>query len=441
MHKVLNTKNQDKTAITFLSGSAGELDWILPIIDFLLKKEFNIKIIFLTRHAYISVQKNRMINDYISQQIISLEVQLCGGYFYEKIEHLGYLAYRASIKLKLAEKPIIKTIYNLISRLVNKIFKKIFFQSLPTDILHLQSKKCLIFSEFPSLKRPRDFWLREKFDRSIFFYHPHSPHIYSQDLDKQYQDSKFKNFNNKSFLLLGHPSDYSTIDIRKEIIASGLEKLFIGHPKYSNSWLHKLKDKSKIFRSSASTGRKTNIFVISRGSGSYLDEESHAYLVKSTIGAIHNSITNYNLLVKKHPREKNSHWDIVADKYPSITIIDDHILNIATTADLVITFWSSGAMDCYELGVPVVEFYDPNKHSKQQYFDKDHYTTIYRKLGLVYEANNEKELKNIVSSLLKNNFNIQSLEPHPFYIDLIDRSNKWKITLDNIISANGFLDK
>ncbi len=148
MRKVLNTKNQDKTAIIFLSGSAGELDWTLPIIDYLLDKGFNIKIIYLTRHAHNSVQRNHMINDYISQQINQFEVHLCGGYFVEKIEHLGYLAYRASIKLKLAEKPIIKTVYNLLSRLVNMIFKELFFQHLPLDTLNLQNKKCLIFQNF-----------------------------------------------------------------------------------------------------------------------------------------------------------------------------------------------------------------------------------------------------------------------------------------------------
>ena len=30
------------TVIMFMSGSAGELDWVLPILAFLLKKDFNI---------------------------------------------------------------------------------------------------------------------------------------------------------------------------------------------------------------------------------------------------------------------------------------------------------------------------------------------------------------------------------------------------------------
>ena len=53
MNKKLERSIEDKTLIAFISGSAGELDWILPIIDYHLKKDFNIKIVFLTRHAYI----------------------------------------------------------------------------------------------------------------------------------------------------------------------------------------------------------------------------------------------------------------------------------------------------------------------------------------------------------------------------------------------------
>ena len=440
MSKKLDKPSQDKTAIAFLSGSAGELDWILPIIDFLIKKNFKIKIIFLTRHAHLSVQRNHMINNYIYRQTDQIEVHLCGGYFSEKIEHFCYLAYRVFLKLRLDEKLVIKTAYRLFNKSVSRIFKSLFLKRLPSKILALHKKNCIVFSEFPSLRRPRDFWLREEFTRAIFFYHPHSPHIYTQDLDKQYQESKFKNLNNKYFLLLGHPSDYSAVNVRKELFAPQLEKLFIGHPKYSNSWLQSFREKSKVFRSTSSTRDKTNILVISRGIGSYINKEAHAHLVQSTIETIHNNISNYNLFVKKHPREKNSHWDVVIDKYSSIKIVDDHILNIATSVDFVITFWSSGAMDCYELGVPVIELYDPNKYSKQQFLDKNHFTTIYRKLGLVHAADNQKQLKEIITILIKNNFDVQSMKPHSFYIDLMNRSNNWKTTLEKIISANTSLN-
>ena len=74
MFTKLNSSSETQTAIAFISASAGELDWLLPILDDLLKKGFNVKIIFLTRQARLSVTKNRMLDDYISQQNIQHEV-------------------------------------------------------------------------------------------------------------------------------------------------------------------------------------------------------------------------------------------------------------------------------------------------------------------------------------------------------------------------------
>ena len=60
--------NKEKVAIVFISGSAGELDWILPILDYLLQKKFKIKIIFLSRHALKSVEENNMCNEFINSK-------------------------------------------------------------------------------------------------------------------------------------------------------------------------------------------------------------------------------------------------------------------------------------------------------------------------------------------------------------------------------------
>ena len=104
---------------------------------------------------------------------------------------------------------------------------------------------------------------------------------------------------------------------------------------------------------------------MSRGSGSYLDDQSHKSLVENTIDIVQKNIPNYNFLIKKHPREFNSYWDNFLND-DSINIVNDHILNLATQADLAISFWTSGAMDCHTLGVPVIEYFDPNQHPKQQ---------------------------------------------------------------------------
>ena len=177
---------------------------------------------------------------------------------------------------------------------------------------------------------------------------------------------------------------------------------------------------------------------MSRGFGSYIDKLSQKNLVNSTIKTIDVLVKGYNLLVKKHPRELTSHWDEVLEKNPSVKIVNHHILQLATRADLVISFWGSGSMDCFILGVPVIEYWDPVKHHKQQISENDSFTTIYRKLGIVSSANNEDELNKAISFFVKNKFDIQSIKPHYFYENLIKRSNNWKTIFEKIITANGF---
>lgn len=99
---------------------------------------------------------------------------------------------------------------------------------------------------------------------SSFLLLPHSPHIYSEDLDAKHQITESINFENRYFLLLGHPADYPFINDGMELASEDLEKVFIGHPKYSNTWLQEFKEKSQIFRSSFSKRSAINILIYSR---------------------------------------------------------------------------------------------------------------------------------------------------------------------------------
>lgn len=425
-----------KIAIVFISGSAGELDWILPILNYLLSKNFYIKIIFLTRHALKSVQENSMCNDFIKQKDSKIQIIVSGGYFYEKIEHFGYLTYRIFLKLKLLDVPIIKTLY----KFYDTLQKFVFMSRFPSEILKYEDKEYLFISEFPSLRRPRDQWIKQHFKRSTFFYCPHSPHIYTEDLDREYQESESIDFRKKSFLLLGHPGDYHIINDGKELAANDLEKLFIGHPKYSQEWLQNLKRKAKKFRDTHADREKVNILVLSRGYGSYLDKDSHLRLVNSTVRTIESLLPEYNLLVKKHPRETPSQWDEILGDYPSIQVVNEHILQLATKVDFAISFWGSGSMDCFMLEVPVIEYWNPVKHCKQQVPYNDSFTTIYRKLGIVLAANNEQELNNKISDLLSNKNNFPSSDIHPFFSQLIIRSNKWTEIIEKTLSSNNLLN-
>lgn len=421
------------TAIMFMSGSAGELDWVLPILAFLLKKDFNIKVIFLTNHAFKSVKRNKMLNNFISKKNNQVETVILGGYLFEKAERFSYLSYRIFLKLKLDKISIINKVYSL----YDSIFERFFMYHLPSDITDFKEEKYLFISEFPSLRRPRNNWIRKNFISSIFFYCPHSPHIYAEDLDHQYHEADDVDFGKDAFLLLGHPGDFARVHDGKEFDAPDLQKVFIGHPKYSASWLQNLIDASKAYRSNIKSRDKINILVVSRGFGTYLDETSYMELIDSTMQVIHKNISNYRLFVKKHPRELSSHWDEVIENYPSVEIVNEHVLQLATKVDFVITFWGSGAMDCFCLGVPVIEYWDPNKHYKDQFPEEDSYTTIYRKIGIVLPANTHKELEQAILELLAKNCNIPMDNLHPFFIDLINRSNQWDKVIEKILlSAN-----
>ena len=238
---------------------------------------------------------------------------------------------------------------------------------------------------------------------------------------------------------MGHPGDFEIINDGKELASEDLEKLFIGHPKYSNNWLRNLKNESRLFRETCKARNKTTILVLSRGYGSYLDESSHIKMVDSTIEAIENQVPNYSLLVKKHPREKPSHWDKVSTENKAIEVLNEHILQLATKVDFVISFWGSGSMDCFMLGVPVIEYWNPIKHHKQQVPVDDTYTTIYRKLGIVLEASDELELGEQILRLKNDQYRLSVKEVHPYFDQLIKRSNQWNETIEKILLTKDFI--
>ena len=161
-------------------------------------------------------------------------------------------------------------------------------------------------------------------------------------------------------------------------------------------------------------------------------------MVDTTIEVIENKVPNYSLLVKKHPREIPSHWDKVSTDNNVIEVVNDHILQLATKVDFVISFWGSGSMDCFMLGVPVIEYWDPVKHHKQQVRVNDTYTTIYRKLGIVLEANNGLELGKQISRLKNDQYALPDKEVHPYFNQLIERSNQWNETIEKILASKGF---
>lgn len=431
-------KKLKKNSIIFVSGSAGELDWNLPLLDYLLKENFNLNIIILSKHAYQSVKKNNKIHNFIKKKEIKIFFK--GGFLNEKINHLIYLLFRILVKIKR------KNFFSIdhILKLFFIIFGNLFSKSLPKNILENKNNSYLFLSEFPSLRKPRDEWIKQNFKNSVFIYHPHSPHTHATNIDEKYSELKNINYSNNQFLLMGHPLDYKQFKkgiYGKEISNPNLEKIFIGHPKYSNKWIEAIKRNSKFLQEEKSLSEIKNvkILILSRGYGSFFDKDYHIKLIETTSNIIKKLIPNCNVFIKKHPRETDSYWDIIVKKNNQFQITNEHMLDMALNVDFVVTFWTSGAIDCTLMGLPVIEYYDPSKYTKGQIKDNNLYTTIYRKLKIVYEANNEEELKKVISTLMKKNYRLSLSKKSLFFKDIIKRSNNWESEFKKVLLGSNLI--
>lgn len=420
-----------KSSITFLSGSAGELDWVLPILDDLSLKGFTNHICCLTPAVHDSINKNKLLREYINTSPKKIFVHECFSSSSKIFDRLVYYFHRITVKLGLRKLFFIKQVISIIDLGLTNYF----LQRMPNNIYLARHSTNLIFTEFPTIRKPLNIWLKESFKNSLFFYIPHSPHFYSENINDVFSADPDIDYLRKSFLLLGHPLDH--LYLEKLYDFSDLETIFLGHPKYSKKWLEDVKTR---WLPSKASQEEINIFVISRGVGSYLTEEKHQYLVQSTHDTIQSNFKNYNLLIKKHPRELLSAWDHFTEIDQFTNYTDEHILQAAANADLVISFWSSGAMDCFALGVPVIEFFDPDLSPFQQVqLDDSRYTTIYRLLGCVLEANDQIELTTQILELKQNNFHLSKSQIHPRMLDLLDRSNSWEQYFAKILHKNDLL--
>lgn len=434
MKKKIKKDKNEKVVIALISGSVGELDWNLPILDFLIKENFILKIIFLKCAAYESLKKNILVSQFINKNKNNVKIFRNGGYFIEKIDHFIYIIYRILVKLKLDKLSLINYFFDLL----NNIFNQIFYFKKCLNIS--KTKKYLFLSEFPSFRKPRDIWIRKKFSNSIFLYHPHSPNIYVDDLKQKYQNNENINYSKKHFLLLGHKLDYTKIKKIPGLSSKILEKVFIGHPKWSKEWVNKNRLKLNNKNFNLNKKNKLNILIVSRGPINISEYNYYINLINSTISTIMTEFPNSNLIVKKHPRENIFYWENLAKKYSSIYISNDHLQKLASNVNLAITFLGSGAVDCHQMGIPVIEFCNLSEYKKGGMILKNgSYTTIYRMLNIVIPSNNQQDLKKAIKKIIKEKYKIKFNEVHPFYRELIKLSNTWEYKVRKILKSHKFL--
>lgn len=403
--------HQRKIIEIIISGSVGELDWILPIAKYLSESGRSIRVSFLKKSARESFKNNSTIRNIASGSL--------------KINEETLLS---DSQLKIWE--FLNRLYRLLSKISYKIFfnhlekffsflNKIFFKRL--HLIIKNDPSCVIV-EYPSDRRLLGAILRGNNIKTIYF--PHSPHIYSKE-NNQSSEKNFIRKHNKCALefetyLFGSENDIHAIIKEGWSPVKKSKILITGHPKYSKSWIKYFKDQVDI----NSNKESFKIGILSRGVGNFLSKQEHERLIEDIHKAITKIDKNLEVKVKLHPREVldvNTSWSNFLSNGFHLT--DDHIFKIFSEVDLIIMMWSSAALDAAIFNIPVIEMYDPNTSFLGQVKRGNKFNTIYDLSGLVETAKNEKELSDKILEILNGNkFNLNrsnSVE------ELINRSDNW----------------
>ena len=295
---------------------------------------------------------------------------------------------------------------------------------------HTENNKYLIFSGVTTLKRSTSrfrYLIKKEFSTSVFFYHPHGVNIYTEG-GLSYNDCATID-RNREYILYGNPNDAqitkgNTYDI------SGTIPICIGHPKYSDKWLTSFGKKNR----SINSNHIVKILLISTGVGTAFTQNEYRVLIELTIKIIHEKFTNYQLIVRKHPRELDSSWDIASKQNKSIIITKESILELAIKADFAITFRSTASIDCFVMGIPVIEFNCFMKKLIDQFGYEQ--ANRFRGLGVVLSADNENELKSALSKIISQNYRTSVEMAHPFLSEIIKRSNNWEKYFKSALNVN-----
>ena len=381
---------KNKVILLLVRRHAGEVDWILPLLN-KYKNNYKIITIFSNQNSYESLKKN-------------------------------------------------KDVFNIWSSLTNDHFiiknKDKFFWKILNNLLILLTpifiKKTKLFANF------QEYVLRNTFDLKYFlkFFKIKLSNIkilFLPLVDKSYISKLFKNKNSK-ILIVRFPeatmitankkensnikiSTYSKINADIFIFSTKNNKEFFlgknnsnyskiiygGFLRYEKWWIKKflVKDKNpKIFK----------ILVALRGPNElYFQESSYVQTIKD-IMEIAKKIHNCMVIFKVHPQEKtNSNLLSILNNYnkKSWLISNNHMLKLSHYSNLCVSILTSACFDSLSTKTPTIEYYNVEKEislsnnaikSYHMVFDrkKKKWVTIFNYKGLLRTIDNKKKLEEII---------------------------------------------
>lgn len=405
-------------ALFIVRSSAGELEWVLPIMDSLRRRAWFVDLAFVTERgrssSYANGQCARLLAELAVRELLLLNPVL------ERIYKGLDLLYRISQRLHQA----------WISRSLIWGFSCLL--SVAGVLNKIRPRYELVFFEFSSDKSLFAAWLRRSKKFRTIIYFPHSPHIYANT--QNYSQVAFNSSNMKineynEIYWFGSRSDLDSLKDARWSPAVGAEIVYFGHPKLSLDWITKLKHLNLCKTPSPTSG--FSVAILSRGSGNFIDSEEQKRLCLGVYNTLADDDDVDRVFIKRHPREiQNSHWNkIFHEKFEQT---EKSVIELAGSVDLFIGFWTSAALEINRLGIPYIEYYDPSAFPAGQISTDLGCRTVYDIAGLATTAPNEPELMSAVESVKRRQY--VSPTPDDEVISLFRTSDNWHAKFEELLN-------
>jgi hypothetical protein len=417
----LNRKN----AVVFIGSSAGELEWVLPIVKYLLDNNLDIKIVYITDIARQSVNRNVFLKKYLNRYSRIKCYKL--NWLNRKIRALGTYLY--FFKGKFIDVKLLDSCFSALDNALGFMFTR----CMPRGVSRKDNN--FLFLQWPSLKfssRHR-YWMEKSFINSIFFYFPHSTNIYSIDSLNSYSNIQSEVYQSRSYAMTGYPGDFEAIK-NLNFDMSGVAPAYIGHPRYSKKWIHPFRENSLMLSTNIYSD-VVKILVVSANFSYHVIANELKPWIDSIEKVVQERFSNYQIIVKMHPRELKSRWDDIIKKNPSIILTEESVLEVAHKVNFSITFLSSSAMDCFLSGTPVIEFINPEKIPIEDRSDNKKQTHS-KEFGIVLSVSTESELKIAIDKVTSQNYRVSLDSTHPLFQESIQRSDNWEFYFKEILNIN-----
>jgi hypothetical protein len=143
-----------------------------------------------------------------------------------------------------------------------------------------------------------------------------------------------------------------------------------GYFKLYKQWLKRSQKEGK--RKFIKYNRNFKICVFTRGErldqppeNQLLTNKNLKQILKDIFYCSNQLFTNYKILIKPHPAQDLSVFEDISCKHSEL--VEDHPAVLASVSDMVITTWSTSAIDAIAAKVPCIEYFMPTNYFKEIY--------------------------------------------------------------------------